>query len=245
MDGISMSNYKSEMTNEISGMRKPYRSKQDIFDLDMLVSKEPFGQFEAWFNEAKNTDGILEANAMSIATATKDGKPSVRMVLMKGIDKTGIVFFTNFLSQKAKELAENPFCSVLFYWEPLKRQIRVEGCVEKVSDEESTNYFHSRPRDSQIGACVSQQSQVTSSRKVIDERNEELQEKFSDPNVLVPKPDYWGGYRIIPNKFEFWQGQSNRLHDRIVFRKLKNGEFLDPAVTHEGIDGWVYERLMP
>nr|KAI8769097.1 pyridoxine-5'-phosphate oxidase-like isoform X1 [Biomphalaria glabrata] len=234
-----------EMSNNISGMRKPYRGKQDKFDLDHLVSKEPFGQFEAWFNEAKNTDGILEANAMSLATATKNGKPSVRMVLMKGIDQNGIVFYTNFLSQKAKELTENPYCSLLFYWEPIKRQIRVEGHVEKVSEEESNNYFHSRPRDSQIGACVSQQSQVVASRKTIDDRNVELQEKYSDPNVLVPKPDYWGGYRVVPNRFEFWQGQTNRLHDRIVFRRLKNGESLDPSVTHEGTNGWVYERLMP
>ncbi|CAL1530757.1 unnamed protein product [Lymnaea stagnalis] len=241
----------SEQQFNLAGMRKPYKGKQDIFDIKDLVSQEPYGQFKAWFEEAKQTDGIMEANAMSLATATNDGKPSLRMVLMKGIDENGIVFYTNFLSRKAQELAGNPLAALLFYWSSnagastKSRQVRIEGSVELVSNEESDCYFHSRPRDSQIGACVSQQSQLISSRKAIDERNEELQQKYSDSNIPVPKPDYWGGYRVVPNKFEFWQGQTNRLHDRIVFRKLEQGEQFDPLVTNAGTNGWVYERLMP
>ncbi|XP_059178478.1 pyridoxine/pyridoxamine 5'-phosphate oxidase-like isoform X2 [Physella acuta] len=236
---------------DISGMRKPYRGKHDIFDVSDLVSREPFEQFKSWFEEAKNTEGIMEANAMSLATSTKDGKPSVRMVLMKGIDEKGIVFYTNYLSQKAVELDENNAAALLFYWCShserctVSRQVRIEGLVEKVTQEEATDYFHSRPRDSQIGACVSQQSQVIPNRKIIEERNLELQMKYSDSNTPIPKPDYWGGYRVIPNRFEFWQGQTNRLHDRIVFRRPLDGEQLNPDVTHAGVDGWVYERLMP
>ncbi|BFZ02286.1 hypothetical protein BsWGS_05325 [Bradybaena similaris] len=232
-------------SSSVADMRKPYRSKDDIFDFDDLVSKEPFDQFQAWFEEAQKHDGIFEANAMALATATKDGKPSVRMVLMKGVDRRGIVFFTNFLSQKAQELAENPKCSLMFFWEPLRKVVRIEGSVEPVSETESTEYFHSRPRASQISACVSRQSSLCQSRQVLDERHEELLQKYSDADASIPKPDYWGGFRVVPSRFEFWQGQTNRLHDRIVFRKPQDGEVIDPEFTHNGTDGWVYERLMP
>ncbi|XP_005109139.1 pyridoxine-5'-phosphate oxidase isoform X3 [Aplysia californica] len=236
---------------DIAGMRKPYKGKQEVFDVGDLVAKEPFGQFTAWFEEAKNTDGIMEANAMAIATATKDGKPSVRMVLMKGIDKKGIVFYTNYGSRKAQELEENPFASLLFYLSTnsetstISRQIRIEGRVERVSEAESTQYFHSRPRTSQMGAVVSQQSTLIKNREELDKRNQELLDKYEGNDIPIPKPDYWGGFRVVPNRFEFWQGQTNRLHDRIVFRKPEEGEKVDPNFTHTGEEGWVYERLMP
>merc|ERR1711936_1086579 len=251
-------------------MRKPYKGKQDVFDVGDLVAKEPYQQFYAWFDEAKKTDGIMEANAMSLATASKDGKPSLRMVLMKAIDKRGIVFYTNYLSKKSQDIEENPFasllfywssntasstvsrqsqnpnCSIMFYWEPLMKSVRIEGIVEKVSEAESTEYFHSRPRSSQIGACVSErQSSCIKSREVLDKRNEDLNKLYEGNDTPIPKPDYWGGFRVVPEKFEFWQGQTNRLHDRIVFRKPEEGESVDPSVTLTGEDGWVLERLMP
>ncbi|RUS72112.1 hypothetical protein EGW08_020125 [Elysia chlorotica] len=229
----------------ISEMRKAYKGTTEIFDVGDLVSKDPFKQFLAWFEEASQVDSIREANAMSLATSTKDGIPSVRMVLMKGIDETGIYFYTNFQSQKAKELEENPNCSIMFYWEALNRSVRVNGVAERISEEESTKYFHSRPKASQIGACVSLQSQVISSRKVLDDRNEELTKKYSSDDTPVPKPDYWGGFKVIPSRFEFWQGQTNRLHDRIVFRKLQPNEEINSETTAEGSNGWFYERLMP
>jgi pyridoxamine 5'-phosphate oxidase len=230
---------------DVADMRQPYKDEEDVFDFADLVSKEPFGQFYAWFEEAKRSDSIFEANAMALATATKDGRPSVRMVLMKGIDQHGIVFYTNYLSRKATELTENPKCSLMFHWEPLMKVVRIEGLVEKVSEEESTEYFHSRPRASQISACVSQQSSLVQNRQTLDDRNHRLLKKYSDDNVPIPRPDYWGGFRVVPSRFEFWQGQTNRLHDRIVFRKPHDREVIKPEYTREGTDGWVYERLMP
>ncbi|XP_046565748.1 pyridoxine-5'-phosphate oxidase-like [Haliotis rubra] len=232
------------MSGDISGMRKPYRTQQECFDIQHLVAKEPFEQFRQWFDEARTVDGI-EANAMSLATATRNGAPSVRMVLLKGLSSEGFTFFTNYESRKAKELGENPRCSLMFYWEPLKRCVRVEGNVEKVSEEESLTYFQSRPRDSQLGAIVSQQGQVITSRQALDQRNEELQKEYSNESKAVPKPDYWGGYLVRPTVVEFWQGQSNRLHDRIVFRHLQPGDTINTETTHQGDNGWVYERLSP
>lgn len=230
---------------DIAGMRTPYHNKKEIFDVKDLVAREPFAQFQDWFEEARKTSGIEEANAMALATATKDGCPSVRMVLMKHIDKQGVVFYTNYESRKAKELEENPRCSLMFYWEPLKRSVRIEGKVELVAKEESDEYFHSRPRSSQIGALVSmQQSSVVKDRQALDKRNEELQQMYKDESKTVPKPDYWGGYRVIPSLFEFWQGQTNRLHDRLQFRKANNGANINADLTETG-DGWVLERLSP
>jgi len=241
----SQSRNYSNKDMDVSGMRKPYKGKQEVFDVGDLVAKEPFEQFYAWFEEAKQTDGIMEANAMAIATATKDGKPSVRMVLMKGIDKKGIVFYTNYLSKKASDLDENPHCSLMFYWEPLMKSVRIEGKVERVSQDESLQYFHSRPRSSQIGACVSLQSTLCKDRQELDKRNEELLTKYENNDTPIPKPDYWGGFRVVPHRFEFWQGQTNRIHDRIVFRRQEEGETVDTTMTQAGDDGWLLERLMP
>jgi len=142
-------------------------------------------------------------------------------------------------------LAENPNCSLMFYWEPLMKSVRVEGSVERVSQEESEQYFHSRPRTSQMGACVSLQSQRIKNRQVLDDRNDELLQKYDGNDIPIPKPDHWGGYRVKPHRFEFWQGQTNRLHDRIVFRRQDDDEVVDASVTNQGDEGWLYERLMP
>ncbi|KAK7494892.1 hypothetical protein BaRGS_00013771 [Batillaria attramentaria] len=213
---------------DVSGIRRPYHNKNEIFDVKDLVAREPFAQFEAWFEEARKTPGIDEPNAMAIASATRDGCPSVRMVLMKHIDKQGVVFYTNYGSRKAKEL------------------VRIEGKVERVPEEESDHYFHERPRASQIGALVSQnQSSVVPSREALDKRNAELQDMYAEESKIIPKPDYWGGYRVVPSVFEFWQGQTNRLHDRLRFRKPSSGEKINPELTQTGDDGWLLERLSP
>uniref|UniRef100_A0A0P4W5N0 pyridoxal 5'-phosphate synthase n=1 Tax=Scylla olivacea TaxID=85551 RepID=A0A0P4W5N0_SCYOL len=257
------------MSIDIGGMRKPYKGKNEAFLEEDLVAKEPFGQFKEWFDEACNTPGIIEANAMCLATATKEGKPSARMVLLKGYGKEGFRFFTNYTSRKGQELTENPLASVVFYWsyngedrswsrqienpqaclcfywEPLMRSVRVEGRVERIGEEKSTEYFHSRPRSSQIGACVSPQSQVIADRHILLSKDKQLQEEYKDVKSVIPKPECWGGFLIVPDSIEFWQGQTNRIHDRIRFRKLGEDEILDETLTKKGEDGWVYERLAP
>ncbi|CAH1789971.1 unnamed protein product [Owenia fusiformis] len=237
----------SSMSNgiDVAGMRKPYKGDQEAFEEDSLVAKEPIAQFKHWFEIACQTDGIREANAMSLATATKTGVPSLRIVLLKGYDDKGFRFYTNYESRKGKEIAENPRASLMFYWEPLMRSVRIEGIVEKLSEEESTTYFHSRPRSSQIGAIVSHQSTIITGRDVLRERNEKLTNEYADESKEIPKPDYWGGYVVKPHMVEFWQGQTNRVHDRIVFRKHQEGETFDETITHPGDAGWVYERLAP
>lgn len=234
----------------IPDMRKTYNGKQDIFHFNDLVSKEPFGQFFSWLEAARNTKGIDNPNAVIVATATKDGKPSVRTVLMKSADKRGLVFCTNLHSKKAKDLAENPRASLLFYWSSNygstnSRQVRIEGLVEQVSEAESTEHFYSRPHASQIVACISKQSDVIQSRQILADKYTELAKTYSDGDAVIPKPSSWVGFRVVPSRFEFWQGHVDRLHDRIVFRKPEDGENINPDFTHTGTDGWVYERLMP
>lgn len=231
-------------TPSLAAMRQPYHSTGNGFDECDLVSKEPFGNFRHWLEAACKEPRILEPNAMALATATKDGCPSVRMVLLKGFSENGFKFFTNFDSRKGKELTENPQASLLFYWEPLKRQIRVEGKVTQLPDEEASTYFHSRPRKSQVAACVSKQSQVIEDRKALEAKRLAMEEEYKE-NKLIPKPSSWGGYLLTPHLMEFWQGQTDRLHDRIVFRRLQSGEVINPAATKKGTDGWVYERLDP
>ncbi|XP_049873392.1 pyridoxine/pyridoxamine 5'-phosphate oxidase-like [Pectinophora gossypiella] len=234
-----------KMSIDIGGMRIKYKDKDDTFLEKHLVSNEPFGQFKAWFEDACARKEILEPNAMCLATATKDGFPSARFVLLKAYGKDGFKFFTNYESRKAKELAENPNVAATFYWEVLNRSIRIEGSVEKLPEEESIKYFHSRPVPSQIAACASYQSTPIESRDVLCERERALEAEYMIPNKEVPKPQYWGGYAIIPRSVEFWQGQRDRLHDRIKFRKPKSGEVPDGKLLHQGEDGWVFERLSP
>jgi pyridoxamine 5'-phosphate oxidase len=189
---------------------------------------DPINQFKIWYDEvlAKETP---DANAMTLATATKDARPSARIVLLKSFDDQGFVFYTNYLSRKAKEIDDNPQASLLFYWSAFWRQVRVEGPVEKISLAESEEYFQSRPLGSKLGAWASNQSDVVANRESLEARFAELEKRFG---TEVPRPEHWGGYRLIPSSIEFWQGRDNRLHDRLRYRLENNGS-------------WVIERLAP
>lgn len=210
---------------DISDMRREFESEG--LDRDAL-DDNPFQQFHKWFDDARQAH-ILEPNAMSLATAGRDGLPNLRTVLLKYYDERGFVFFTNYGSRKAREIDENPQAALLFPWIGLNRQVRIQGRVEKVSKAESLRYFASRPRGSQIGAWVSEQSQVITSRGLLEQKIAEMKHKFSTGNV--PLPSFWGGYRVVPSRIEFWQGRPSRLHDR--FEYLKEGE------------GWRIQRLQP
>jgi len=213
------------MDMSLANLRKDY-TLHDLNETD--VDADPLKQFQVWFNDAL-TANVVEPNAMILATATKDGKPSARTVLLKGFDAHGFVFYTNYESRKGQELAENPWAAVVLLWKEMQRQVRIEGQIEKCSEEESDRYFGSRPLGSQLGARVSQQSQVISGREVLESRLEELKDEFANRDVA--RPPYWGGYRLRPVSIEFWQGRPNRLHDRLRYR-LEDG-------------GWMIERLSP
>ena len=193
------------------------------------LNPDPIKQFANWFTTAIET-GIGDVNAMSLATAGQDAKPSVRIVLLKSFDEDGFVFFTNYESEKGKQLEANPYAALGFYWIELDRQIRISGKVDKTSRKESQTYFHSRPVGSQLSAWASSQSAVLDGRRVLDARMEEMNERFADKRV--PLPPHWGGYRLKPDNMEFWQGRSNRLHDRFRYTRQSDGS-------------WLIERLAP
>ena len=201
---------------DISEYRREYM--RDGLSREM-IDADPFKQFESWFKQACEVD-IVDANAMSLATVSAQGKPSIRTVLLKTFDERGFVFFTNLSSQKSLEIKENPNVAVLFPWTELERQIEITGVAERISTVESLKYIATRPRGSQLGAWVSRQSSEISSRKVLMGRLEKLKERFAKGEI--PAPDFWGGYRIVPEKIEFWQGRENRLHDRFEYFK-ENG----------------------
>jgi len=188
---------------------------------EISPSTTPAELFEQWFSDA-NKSGILLPEAMSVSTCSSDGQPSSRMVLLKDYDENGFVFFTNYSSRKSNELKDNDKVALLFHWNVLQRQIRIEGTVEKITAQESADYFHSRDRGSQVGAWASKQSQKLSHDDELKERMSHYQEKFSEGEV--PHPEFWGGWRVKPHAIEFWQGRANRLHDRVCFEK-ENGDW--------------------
>ncbi|UCC47580.1 MAG: pyridoxamine 5'-phosphate oxidase [Gemmatimonadota bacterium] len=189
---------------------------------------DPLSLFAEWFRDAKRA-GVYLPEALSLATATRDGRPSARMMLLKGFDERGFRFFTNYDSRKSGDLTSNPRAAMVFHWGALQRQVRIRGDVEKLSEEESRAYFRTRPRGSQLGAWASDQSSVLENRRELVERFREHEQRFKDTEV--PLPPFWGGYRLIPHSFEFWQGRANRLHDRLLY-------------TRES-DGWKVVRLAP
>jgi pyridoxamine 5'-phosphate oxidase len=193
------------------------------------VDANPFQQFQRWFDDARAATPI-EPNAMALATVGNDGRPSLRMVLLKDMDERGFVFYTNYESRKGHELADTPWAALTFFWPEMERQIRIEGRVEPVSAEESDAYFHSRPVGSQLSASASPQSQVIAGREVLEERVTELSAQYQVQEI--PRPANWGGFRVIPDTIEFWQGRPNRLHDRLRYRLLADGR-------------WQIERLAP
>jgi pyridoxamine 5'-phosphate oxidase len=210
----------------IADIRKDYR----LQTLDeAAVAADPIQQFGIWWQEALQSE-IVEVNAMTLATANEQGVPSARIVLLKGYDERGFVFFSNYESKKAGDLQVNPMASLVFFWKELERQVRISGRVEKVTELESDQYFQSRPEGSRIGAWASPQSTVISSRQVIEEKVEALQASFEGKEI--PRPLHWGGYRVVPSSIEFWQGRSSRLHDRIQYNLQSD-------------DNWVIERLAP
>ncbi len=209
----------------IADIRKDYQLKSLS---EHEVDQNPFAQFSVWWNEAVQSD-IVEVNAMALSTVTSTGKPSSRIVLLKGYDEQGFVFFTNYSSDKGQQLTQNHFAALLFFWKELERQVRIEGVVSKVSEEESDAYFNSRPVGSRLGAWASPQSQKISDREVLNNELMKFTEQFDQVNI--PRPAHWGGYRVKPTRIEFWQGRSNRLHDRILYEQDN--------------DTWQISRLAP
>ncbi len=212
--------------NPIANIRKVYQlqslSEQDAED-------NPVKQFEKWWKQAIDSK-IEEPNAMALATSNASGKPSVRIVLLKEIQKNGFVFYSNYESRKGKEIAENPFVSLLFFWTAMERQVRIEGKIKKISALQSDTYFFSRPRESRIGAWSSPQSSVIGGREFLEKNVEKYNQRFKSGNI--PRPQYWGGYIVKPYCFEFWQGRQGRLHDRLQYSHSKN-------------KNWILKRLAP
>ena len=211
---------------DVSDLREEY-TRAGLREAD--AHHDPIEQFRRWFDEALAAN-LYEPNAMTLATATRAGKPSARVVLLKGFDEKGFVFYTNYEGRKARELEENLHCALVFYWGELERQVRIEGHAERVSEEESDAYYGSRPRGSLLGAWVSEQSRPVGDREALEERLRRLETEYEGREI--PRPPFWGGYRVEPEEIEFWQGRENRLHDRLLYRRQDDV-------------GWRVERLQP
>jgi len=215
-----------ELTKEaLQNLRQEYRSSEL---LQQDVDQNPIQQFKRWFTDALNAQ-LYEPNVMTLATADPYGKPSARIVLLKGFDENGFNFYTNYDSKKGHDLKQNPQAALVFFWPELERQVRIEGMVSKLDPQISTDYFHSRPKGSQVGAAASPQSQVIESREALEQQVIELKKQYED--LEVPRPEHWGGYLVEPQRVEFWQGRPSRLHDRICYDLV------------EGV--WIISRLAP
>lgn len=214
------------MSNNIADIRKEYKL-QTLSEKDVL--KDPIGQFDKWWQEAVHA-GIDEVNAMTLATASADGMPDARIVLLKGFDTKGFYFFTNYNSSKGQQLLENPRATLVFFWKELERQVRISGLVSLANEKTSDDYFNSRPEGSRLGAWASPQSEVIESREWLEENERKLQEEWAGSSIT--RPPHWGGYVIKPVHMEFWQGRPSRLHDRILFSLQTNGQ-------------WKIQRLAP
>jgi pyridoxamine 5'-phosphate oxidase len=212
--------------DHLARLRKEYTSAGLT---ESAADPDPIAQFRRWFDTALGAD-LHEPNAMTLATATPEGRPSARIVLLKGFDERGFVFYTSYEGRKSEEIEANPLCALVFYWGELERQVRVEGHLSRIPEEESDEYFGSRPRGSQLGAWASEQSRPVEGRDPLEERLRNLEAEYEGREV--PRPPFWGGYRVEPEVIEFWQGRENRLHDRLVYRRSDDGE-------------WERERLQP
>jgi pyridoxamine 5'-phosphate oxidase len=225
-----MSSLPSSAAAEFMNVRDLRRDYARQTLLESNIDVNPFLQFRHWFAQAVEAQ-VIEPNAMTLATITTDGKPAARIVLLKDFDERGFVFYTNFQSRKGQELAQTPSGALVFWWGELERQVRIEGSVTLVSEAEADAYFQSRPKGSQLGAWVSHQSQVIGERSVLEDRLAALEQEYCDRPI--PRPPHWGGYRLAPTYFEFWQGRTNRLHDRLCYRHITTNNI------------WQVERLSP
>ena len=215
------------MQTNVAALRQEYRQRSLN---ERAAAADPIAQFRTWFDEALAA-GVREPNAMTVATASPDGRPSARIMLLKGFDGEGFVFFTNYSSRKGEEMDANPHAALVFWWDVIERQVRVEGTIERVGEAESDEYFQSRPRGSRLGAWASPQSSVIAHREVLEQNVADVMERFGEGDE-VPRPPHWGGYRLLPEAVEFWQGRPSRLHDRLLYRRADDGS-------------WTRERLAP